>query len=175
MPSLYQISEDTETIAELLAELEQDENLSPEDIDEKTRQILGEWLGENETQFKDKVDSYVWVMREFEGTQQAAKKEAKRLQDRAKVFGNRVERLKNTLRQVMDRLQLERVETDINTVSIAKNGGTDPMDINIELLPERYVITTPSPNRKLILAAIASGESVDGVTVLERGTHLKIK
>ena len=61
----------------------------------------------------------------------------------------------------------------MNTVSISKNGGKAPMDINENLIPDDYM--KKSADRNKIYNALKDGQEVEGAVMLERGTSLRIR
>ena len=60
---------------------------------------------------------------------------------------------------------------------VGANGGVQPLDITVpaEHLPADCQKITLSPNLDVIREKIKAGELIEGVTVLPRGTHLRIK
>ena len=175
MATMNAIVEDTTELLRLFQELEE----STKDMSEVDKaaeyEVLATWLGDNEEQFSRKVDGYVSVIREFMAMEQAAKEEAKRLQDRAKQHANKVESLKDMLKHSMKSIGLEKCKTAFNTVTIATNGGVRPMTINENLIPEEYLKTTKTADKAKINEAIAKDIEIKGVTLHERGKSLRIR
>jgi len=167
------IVDDTTELFQLFQELEErTKDMSEVDKAEEYA-ILSDWLGDTEESFNRKVDGYVSVIREFKAKQQAAKDEAKRLTDRAKSFDNSIESLKDMLQHSMKRLGIDKCKTAMNTVSISKNGGKAPMDINENLITKDFQKWTV--DRTKIYNALKDGQEVEGAVMLERGSSLRIR
>ena len=83
----------------------------------------------------------------------------------------------NALLDAMDTMGTNKIQTEHFRVSIAKNGGKQPMyvDPNIEAIPEEYIIRRPEPDKEKIREALDAGQELEFAKLLERGTHLSIR
>jgi hypothetical protein len=168
---MFSIIDDTTEIGKLCRELEEKGIDMTED--EQCKVLLA-WLGENEAAFENKVDGYVSVIREYKAHQQAAKDEAKRMQDRAKSHGAQVDRLKDVLVYAMETLGLEKKKTALNTITLAKAASIN-YSVNENLLPEKFIRKSISADKKAIQSALKSGEEIAGVEILESKKSLRIR
>ena len=72
---------------------------------------------------------------------------------------------------------INKLKTSNFNLSICANGGNQPIEVNIlpELLPAEFQKVEIKPNMETIREALKMGTSLDGVTLLPRGEHLRIK
>lgn len=169
--TLYDITADMREIDHLLATLEGD--ISDPAIDE----AITEWIEEMDSDLKGKVDGYAAYVTELLALAAARNDEAKRLKERAKVNENAAKRLKDRLLWALQERGIDKVETLRYTVSVSTAGGMQKLDVQVpaEELPPRFQKVTIDADNKAIREAIAAGEDVDGATLMERGTVLRIK
>ena len=169
--TLYDITADMREIDHLLAKLEGD--ISDPAIDE----AITEWIEEMDSDLKGKVDGYAAYVTELLALAAARNDEAKRLKERAKVNENAAKRLKDRLLWALQERGIDKVETLRYTVSVSTAGGMQKLDVQVpaEELPPRFQKVTIDADNKAIREAIAAGEEVDGATLMERGTVLRIK
>ncbi|MGB1125796.1 MAG: siphovirus Gp157 family protein [Phycisphaeraceae bacterium] len=169
--TLYDITADMREIDHLLATLEGD--ISDPAIDE----AITEWIEEMDSDLKGKVDGYAAYVTELLALAAARNDEAKRLKERAKVNENAAKRLKDRLLWALQERGIDKVETLRYTVSVSTAGGMQKLDVQVpaEELPPRFQKVTIDADNKAIREAIAAGEEVDGATLMERGTVLRIK
>lgn len=169
--TLYDITADMREIDHLLSTLDGD--ITDPAIDE----AITEWLNEMDGDLKNKVDGYAAYITELLALAAARKDEAKRLSERAKVNENAAKHMKARLLWALQERGIDKVETLRYTVSVAKNGGVAPLDVQVgpEQLPPRFQKVTIDADNKAIRDAIAAGEEVEGATLMERGVSLRIK
>src|SRR5574337_920367 len=168
--SIFEIAEEFRALEDLL------EN-DGQGVTEHEHETIAKWLDELDMKLEDKVEGYIAIVRNNELLQAGLKEEAKRLNDRAKIHGNKVDRLKSALMYVMEQLGLPRIETKRGTVSVAGNGGVLPMTVmaTIEQMPERF--TKRVIDEAAIRLALEAGDE-EAAKVAElgaRGQHLRIK
>ena len=174
MSSMYAIVDEAQEIAELYAELQAKTDADDCGITEDEQcAALVAWFGENQAAFKGKVDGYVAVIREYQGMEQAAKDEAKRLTSRAKSHAGHVSRLKDVLKHAMITLDVDKAKTACNTVTLATNPAT-PYTLNENLLPKEYLQTKTTANKTAIAAALREGTEIEGVTTHDKTKSLRI-
>jgi len=81
--------------------------------------------------------------------------------------------------EVLTRMGVKKVDTDVSTFSMAKAGGKDPVvvddGVDLATLPADCVKTTLSPVKDAIRAHIEAGEVVAGCRIQERGLVLRVK
>jgi Siphovirus Gp157 len=139
--------------------------------------VLDELLAELEGRIEDKVEAYCRIIRELELTAAARKEESARIRILADQDGNTVKAMKNRLLFFFDQQCIDKLKTAYFSLSVCANGGVQPLDITVpaEHLPVDCQKITLSPNLDIIREKIKAGELIEGVTVLPRGTHLRIK
>ena len=139
--------------------------------------VLDELLQELEGRIEDKVEAYCRIIRELELTAAARKEESARIRILADQDGNTVKAMKNRLLFFFDQQCIDKLKTAFFSLSVCANGGLQPLEVTVpaEHLPADCQKITLSPNLDVIREKIKAGELVAGVTVLPRGTHLRIK
>lgn len=129
-----------------------------------------------------KVDSVrAWVM-DQEARRELAEREAKKQYARAKMYENRIARIKEFCLKVLQENQLQggktKLEGRTGVIRMQKNGGKVPLEIFDETaLPTEYtpmVITYP-PDTEAIRKALEAGTHVPGAKLLARGVHCRIE
>jgi len=139
--------------------------------------VLDELLQELEGKIEDKVEAYCRIIRELELTQAARKEESDRIRKLADQDGNTVKAMKGRLMFFFGLQKINKLKTNNFNLSICANGGNQPIEVNIlpELLPAEFQKFEIKPNMETIREALKMGTSLDGVTLLPRGEHLRIK
>ena len=166
-------------------------------ISEETKQHCLDLFAE----FGKKVDRIARYVRATEVKSRAAKEEATRLAARQKAAENRVEQVKSMLAFFMRVRGLKRLEGELNTIRLQKNGQAS-LQIDPLALPAEYnqmtialaqpdwtqvleAITSPElkrqlegavitcePNKAQIRQHLQAGKEIPG-TVLTRGEHVR--
>lgn len=139
--------------------------------------VLDELLQELEGKIEDKVEAYCRIIRELELTQAARKEESDRIRKLADQDGNTVKAMKGRLQYFFGLQKISKLKTNNFNLSICANGGNQPIEVNIlpELLPVEFQKVEIKPNMETIREALKMGTSLDGITLLPRGEHLRIK
>jgi len=139
--------------------------------------VLDELLQELEGKIEDKVEAYCRIIRELELTQAARKEESDRIRKLADQDGNTVKAMKGRLMFFFGLQKINKLKTNNFNLSICANGGNQPIEVNIlpELLPAEFQKVEIKPNMETIREALKMGTSLDGITLLPRGEHLRIK
>ena len=152
-----------------LLNMMEDPEVDPEILRDTLEAIGGE--------IEDKAESYAIVIKELEAELQKFKEEADRLSAYCLTVSNRIRMMKLSLHKTMDDMGVGKIQTPHFRVSIAKNGGLQPMYVtqDIEVIPEEYIIRTPAPDNKKIREALAAGKELEFAHLMERGTHLNIR
>ncbi len=134
-------------------------------------------LVELEGKIEDKVEVYCRIIREFELLSNARKEESDRIRKLSDQDSNAVKSMKSRLLYFFGLQGMAKLKTANFNLSVCANGGVQPLEITIpaEALPIEFQKTTISPNLDLIRERVKAGEVINGVTVLPRGQHLRIK
>ncbi len=165
--TLFDITGDMLAFFDLMDEAENDQEVN---------RILENWFDENHARLKDKADGYAALIREFEYRALAREEEAKRLAESAGAMKNRAYSLKTRFMTAMQFMQMDRLDTDINSFRICGNGGKKPLDVyDQDKVPADFIRQIPQIDREAIREALEHGESVPGAILMERGKHLRIR
>lgn len=126
---------------------------------------------------RSKADGYARVISECNAIADAIKAEKVRLTKLANSQIKKAEKLKQMLRYAMETTNNTKFETDFHKFAIQKNGGKRPLDIRIpaERLPAEYKITLIEPDKEAIRRSLKAGKTIDGITLMEAGTSLRIR
>lgn len=162
MSNLYQLTNDYETVLNMLYD---------EDADEE---MILDTLEAIEGEIEDKANNYAKIIKELEAKQNARKEEAKRLTESAKVFENRVKALKSNLFNSMKATGKTKFATDLFSFNMAKNGGKQTLTIDGEV-PEEYTKTITENDTDKIRQALEKGEKLTFAHFEPRGESLRIK
>lgn len=162
MSNLYQLTNNYETVLNMLYD---------EDADE---QMIFDTLESIEGEIEDKADNYAKIIKELESKRDSRKAEAKRLLDSATVFDNRIKALKNNLYNAMKTTGKTKFATDLFSFNIAKNGGKQSLTIDGEV-PEEYTKTTVENDTDKIRQALEEGKELAFAHLEPRGESLRIK
>lgn len=150
---------------ELLTMME-DPDVDPEVLQDTLEAVGGE--------IEDKAEGYVCVAKELEAEADKFDKEIERLIKNRDSLRNNAKRVKATLLSAMDLIDKPKLTTEHFRVSIARNGGLQPMKITGDV-PEEYLIYKPEPDNKKIREALDNGLALDFAHLKERGRHLNIR
>lgn len=162
MSNLYQLTNNYETVLNMLYD---------EDTDE---QMILDTLEAIEGEIEDKANNYAKIIKELEAKQNARKEESKRLTESAKVFENRVKVLKSNLFNSMKATGKTKFATDLFSFNIAKNGGKQVLTIDSEV-PEEYTKAVIENDTDKIRQALENGEKLTFAHLEPRGESLRIK
>lgn len=162
MSNLYQLTNNYETVLNMLYD---------EDVDE---QMILDTLESIEGEIEDKADNYAKIIKELEAKANARKEEAKRLTSTAKTFENRAKTLKSNLFNAMKETGKTKFATNLFSFNIAKNGGKRSLTIDGEV-PEEYTKTVIENDTDKIRQVLESGENLPFAHLEPRGESLKIK
>lgn len=99
-----------------------------------------------------------------------------RLEARKQAFNNRIDHIKNYLKQQLEFAGIEKVVTAEYTISLQSNPGSVVVDNGIEV-PSAYLTVIPESykvDKKRIAADIRAGKVIPGIR-LESGKSLRIR
>ena len=162
MASTPATTAENNTLFEIDAELEAQFDAASQEqeqtgaISEETKQRCLDLFAE----LGKKVDRIARYVRATEFKAKAAKEEATRLTARQKAAENRVEQVKSMLAFFMHVRGLKRLEGELNTIRLQKNGQAS-LQIDPLTLPAEYnqmTISLAQPDWARVLEAIASPE-----------------
>jgi hypothetical protein len=167
-PTLYTIAAEFRALEDLIDE---QANATEADLD-----VVARWMDEQQGALETKLSRCVAWIREQESLAQAREDEAKRLRDLAKVNTNRVSRLKEAIKFIFESQGLKKVETLMGNITLAGNGGKQPVaidDVPLEAIEPRFTKVVRDDEK--IRAALEAGESLTFARALPRGSHIRVK
>lgn len=166
--SLFDISSDIRTLEECL------ENAD----DVRQEALIKEFLAAAMDDLHVKVDNYAEFLLERQARAAALKQRARQMQELADAEAKLCDRLKGNLHWFLQEHGLAKIETDRHKVTIAKNGGKQPIsftDLPPEEMPERFQKVTVGVDTDAVRKALEAGEELGFATLGDRGTHVRIK
>lgn len=167
MANLYQISTDLYFLVDIIA----DQGGEMTDEQEKQYDDLFE-------QLNTKAEGCAHVHQNISSEVDAVQIEIDRLKAKKTVMENGLKRFMDRVKETMEINGLDSLEAGIHEFKICKNGGKRSIEIDDESkIPQQFkkeVIETVI-DKTLILEELASGGTVKGAVLLERGTHLRFK
>lgn len=167
--NLYELTQEMVELDNLLSQAEDPD--SPEIFDAIQRALA--LHDEREA----KVDAYCCLIAEIGARAAARKAEAARLAENARAAEGHVKRLKTRLLESFNAMGIGKLETERFTVSVARNGGLVPLEINDvdpATLPAEYQRVTISVDNEKVRAALANAP-LPFAKLGERGQHVRIK
>lgn len=103
--------------------------------------------------------------------------EIKRLQEYKKATQNKVERYKDYVKSNMELLGIDKIETELGKISIAKSPISVEV-VDVDKIPNQYKIVVSDikvDKQKIKEDFKNTGEIVDGVNIITNNTNLRIK
>jgi Siphovirus Gp157 len=116
MSTLFQIAGEISALHDLLVEC------GGELTDAQAEEAIDGWVAETQTSLEQKVNQYVWLIREFEGRSEIRERAAKDLMASAGADCNEAKPLKARLKIFFETCGLSKLETPHFKVAIAANG-----------------------------------------------------
>ena len=150
--SLFEIDKELEAAFDTASQEQEQTGAISDDTKQRCLDLFAE-LGK-------KVDRIARYVRAMELKARAAKEEATRLTARQKATENRIEQVKSMLAYFMHVRGLKRLEGELNTIRLQKNGQAS-LQIDPLTLPAEYnqlTIALPQPSWARVLEAINSPE-----------------
>nr|DAE97131.1 MAG TPA: resistance protein [Caudoviricetes sp.] len=134
------------------------------DLDDETKADTLESIDWN-SDYEDKVENYIKVIKNNEADIEARKNEIKRLTELNRADERKNERLKEVLKESMDLTGHERVDTSLFKVSFRKSEAVEVDDL---LLPEAYKVATWKADKKRLKEDLKNGLEILGAELVER-------
>lgn len=125
---------------------------------------------------RNKSTSIIGYVRNLDLTSDAIKSEIDRLTAMKKAIDNRNVKFKKYVKQNMEELGLEKIETELGVLTIAKNPASiDVYDENLITDEYKKEKITVSIDKTAIKNAIKEGKEIQGARLIEDKTSLRIK
>lgn len=163
--SLYNI---TNKFVELMNKAQEGE-LTEEEYNE-----LGEELA---SELQKKSSSIIGYTQNEEALIEAIDNQIKRLTEFKKAKQNNIDKFKQYVKENMERLEISKIETELGTLSIAKN----PMSVEIENeyeIPSEFkqeIVTVKIDKTAIKKHFKETGEIIKGIAIVDDKTSLRIK
>lgn len=160
--SLYEI---TGAFPKLMAQ----EEMSEEDKNKVEEELT--------TLLQKKSNAVIAYSKNIELTIKAMKEEESRISTNRKVLENRLEQFKKYVKECMEGNGINKIETDLGTLSIARSPISVEI-VNEENVPDEYkevIFTTKVDKKKIADAFKSTGEVIEGVEIHTDNTNLRIK
>ncbi len=162
MRTLYEIKSDYLEILDLAADPEMD----PQMLEDTLEAVQGE--------LSVKADNLVTVIEALNAEEDMISTEIERLTARKNTINNNIKRIRTAIKDAMIATGQEKLPTDHYKLSVAKNGGKQPLDVYGKV-PDKYMKIIYQPDTDRIRKALEAGERLDFAVLSERGTHLNIR
>ena len=134
------------------------------ELDEETKLDMLDSIDWN-SDYENKVENYIKVIKNTEADMEARKNEIKRLTELNRADERKNERLKEALKDSMALTGHERVDTPLFKVSFRKSEAVEVDDL---LLPEAYKVATYKPDKKRLKEDLKNGLEILGAELVER-------
>nr|DAN55305.1 MAG TPA: resistance protein [Caudoviricetes sp.] len=118
-----------------------------------------------QTDYENKVENYVKVIKNTESDVEARKNEIKRLTELNRADKRKIERMEENLKESMALTGHEQVDTTLFKVSFRKSEAVEVDDL---LLPEAYKVATYKPDKKRLKEDLKNGLEILGAELVER-------
>src|SRR5690625_125663 len=162
MRKLYEITQAYNNIYDLI------------DNEEVPFEVVEEALNEIEAELAEKTDNMSSLIKMFEGKIKVYKEEEKRIQERRRVYENKVKGLKDYLLNNLEFAGVNKVEGE--RFVVRKQRSPQSIIVDEEKLPEEFLIPQPpKADRKMIRERLKSGEKVDGAHFSPESYHIRIQ
>ena len=168
MSTLYELKEEFKMLLDMMED---------DSIDEEMIQNSLEGI---ECEIEIKAEGYAKILKELEGQAETVRKEISRLDDKyGKIVAN-MDRLKTNLKIAMNETGKKKIQTDLFTISVCKNGGKIPLiidGVDINEVPEKYkeMQKIEKLNTDAIREDLEKGIDVGFARFGERRESLRIK
>ena len=134
------------------------------ELDEETKLDTLDSMDWN-SDYENKVENYIKVMKNLEADVEARKNEIKRLTELNKADEKKKDHLKETLSTSMVLTGHERVDTPLFKVSFRKSQA---VEVDETVLPESYKVATWKPDKKRLKEDLKNGLEIIGASLVER-------
>jgi len=118
-----------------------------------------------QTDYENKGENYVKVIKNTESDVEARKNEIKRLTELNRADKRKIERMEENLKESMALTGHEQVDTTLFKVSFRKSEAVEVDDL---LLPEAYKVATYKPDKKRLKEDLKNGLEILGAELVER-------
>lgn len=123
-----------------------------------------------------KVEGYGAVCAQLEAEAEAIKQLATRYTERARIKTSAASRLKDRLRDEMERLGVKKIPTPTVTAGIQPSAPSVKLLVDEALVPDQFFVTTRALSKTALKDALKSGDAdALAVATLEQSFHLRFR
>lgn len=161
---MYELSKNYEMLLEKLYD------------DEIEEQALIDTLDSIEGEIEEKAENYAKIIRELAESEEKLKREEERIAKRRIGIANKKAFMKRTLQEAMEAVGVQKIKSDLFTISIQQNGGKAPLKmlVNVDSLPDEYKRISYSADNEKLRAWAEKGDCP--YAILEnRGRSVRIR
>lgn len=169
--SLWSLTGDAETLAQMLADIDADAT-------EENMAAIDDFFADLIAKLEAKTGATVHVIRHLEAMADTRKAHAKAVSELARANTSAAKRLRDRLRDALEAAGHTRVDGEWGRVTLRKAGGIPPLRVDEGAIPERFFRerVVVEVDKDAIRAALAAGEDVPGAALaLDRPSSLVIK
>lgn len=144
------------TLYELTGKYLELEQLAQTAETEEDMQVFRDTFESLDATINDKMEGCCQVIRELEGKITVLSDEIGRLSTRKKTIQNSIDNLKMYMKKNMEQLGMDKVDTGLFNVTIAKNGGKRKLNVLVapELLPQQFQTIKIEANNEALRKAM---------------------
>jgi hypothetical protein len=115
-------------------------------------------------------------MRNYEARAAAFKAEAERLSHHRTVAENNAKRLKNYMKENLEKIGVKKVDTGLFKVHLQSSPMSVQIDdgVDIDALPDQFKVVKIEANKRAMIDAAKGGEELPAGCSLVQGTHLRV-
>ena len=163
---LWELSDDIQQLENAIALIQEDDNLTDEELENQLQQTFDEWLQAGES-FKLKAEQVAAYIRHQEALAEARKTEAKRIQALAKQAENGATRLRKYLVAQMLRSDVKKIDGTTVKIGLRKKQPQILINVPPEELPAEYVNLTYKANLTEIRKLLKSDSDISWASFSE--------
>lgn len=143
--------------------------------DEDSIEAFSNALEDLNTDLAVKAEGYVQVIKQLEMEADECDKLLALIRAKKDVREKHAKQMKEALLSVMEVAGLTEFPAGMFTLKVQKNGGKQPMSVDIEKVPTNFMRIKYEPDNELIRNTLESGKELTFAKLEERGRHLSIK
>lgn len=167
MASLYDLTGDYVKFAEYMEQVE----LEPE-----MQEALEDALNNLDEDIEIKLENYAKIIKNFESDIAGLKAEEERLAKKRKAMENSIKHMKERMTIAMQQTGKLDIKGELFKFKVQANPPAVVMDVNIEDVPEKYLIAQdPKIDKKKLAEDLKAGVELDGVAHLEVSSSIRIR
>lgn len=155
MASLYELNQSFNNLARVL------ENTEDQDL----KEVLENCLNELQMETNTKIENIIKFIKNLESDLLAYDNEIRRLQEKRNASKNKMERLKDYLKDFMVSSDKTKYKSGVFTASIRVSEAVK-VD-NVDTIPSEFKTTTINVNKTMLKMAIKEGKEIKGAKIVK--------